>query len=193
MNKLIKNPQAESLKIIGCGLTNDDLKPFSVDEQGRMILSPQIFINAQAANLAVRPLQSSQDSLTIAPTTLDIRKLNGSRDGLKIFNNASATATESATISLLSTVNLLVTNVSNYRDNCFVVYNTSGLTIAADISLQLAPANISNLYRDDGSTFSLLGGNRLILVPSYASKFARIRVSSLLSLVNITVHYFGRT
>ncbi len=178
MNKSIYNTQAKCLKVTGCGQPpGGPPLPVAADSGGRMILSPELEIDVQSGGLNTRPLSPARDSVLISDGNLDIRALLGSRDAVKLFTRSSAFATQTEGLGILSTVNMLTTDTSRFGENAFIVYNTSGISVGVNVTLQLAPANIANYFTNDGTSFSLLGGNTLVLIPGKTMKFARVQVS----------------
>lgn len=72
------------------------------------------------------------------------------------------------------------------------MFNTSGLSVSVNITLQIAPTNTDAFYVNDGSTFNLIGQSSAIFVPTRFMKYARINVFAL-ALANVTVYYFYQT
>ena len=194
MNNQLKSLQARELRMTGIGMItgSTELEPMAADSMGRLILSPDLIIPVQSGGLSIRPLNDNQDSVTITASNLDIRNLAGTQDGLAFDRMLSAENSTTSQVPSLGTVRLLTTNVSAYRQNTFYVSNTSGFSIGVSVALEIAPADIDSYYMTDGSSFNLFGGDAMTFQPTRLLKYARIRVTSLLSLANITVYYFGR-
>ena len=193
MNGLIISPKARNLRMAGFGkyAENAPPAPVATDSAGRMILSPELDLQVQAAGLDIRPLQESRDSTAFTVSNLDIRDLSGSRDAVEFAQSASVSDVQSSQIPILGTVFFLPKDVSPYRQNAYYVRNTS-LSVGVTVTLEIGPQNADAFYVADSSAFSLLGGNTLLLVPSKLMRYARVRVSGLLSLANVTAYYFGR-
>ncbi len=194
MNNQMKSLQARELRMTGLGRItgSTELEPMAADSVGRLILSPDLTIQVQSGGLDIRPLSASQDSVTITASNLDIRNLSGTQDGLAFDRMLSLETSTTSQVPSLGTVRLLTTNVSIYRQNTFYVSNASGLAIGVSVALEIAPVDIDSYYMTDGSSFNLFGGDARTFQPTRLLKYARIRVTSLLSLANITVYYFGR-
>lgn len=194
MNNYIFNTQIKHLLMVGYGKSEPDglFAPVVTDSTGKMILSPDLTIEAEADALDIRHLNGIQDSSSVTVANLDIRDLAGTRDNLELFRQSFDTATESGVIVAASARNFLPRDISAYRGNTFYVRNTSALSVSVTVTLQIAPINDDNYYVNDGTSFNLIGGSTAIFQPSRLMKYARIRVSALL-LANVTVYYFGRT
>lgn len=196
MNKHIFDTKAGELSITGYGkdISDNIVIPIKTDSQGRMILSPDIIINAVSAppGLDIRPLDRMRDSAGITVQNLDIRALTGTVDGVTVAGLGSFVDSDSDQIGILTTTYLLPVDTSPYSRYSYLVKNTSGVSVGVNITLQAAPDNVANHYLDDGSSFSLLGGNMLILQPSVMMKFARVKITSLLSIANVQVYFFGQ-
>lgn len=193
MNNHIFNTRAKHLLMAGYGKSepDDSFIPIATDGGGRMILSPDLTIQAEANALDIRPLDWTRDSASITVSNLDIRDLTGTRDNLEVFSQSFAQASESAIFSLSSRV-FLPTDVSPYRKNTFYVRNSSALSVLVTVALQIAPINTESYYVADGSSFSLIGGSTVTFQPTRLMRYARILVTATL-LANITVYYFGQT
>ena len=194
LNSLIKSRRAEELQATGFGRSELDssVLPLATDSQGRMILSPGLDIAVQSSNLDIRNLAESSNGVSITVSNLDIRDLDGSRDSLVASHCLSVINSESGSVPILSTAYFLATNVGAHRQNTFYVSNVSGIVVGVTVALEIAPADIDSYYVAESSSFSLLGGETALLSPGRLMKYARVRVSALLALANITVYYFGR-
>ncbi|MEW8956697.1 DUF6385 domain-containing protein [Clostridium sp.] len=190
-NFLIFNntPSELNLAVYGSDI-GGNLKPFSTDSSGGLILSSSLSESIVANDLDIRNLNSSMDSVTISATDLDIRNLNGSQDSVKISNRTYAEDSDSGTIVALGTRIFLTKNISNYKNNSYLVRNTGG--VAVTITLQVAPIDSESYYVDDGSGFNLLAGGSRVFRPSVLMKYARIKVTAVL-LGSVTVNYFARS
>lgn len=145
-----------------------------------------------ANSLDVRNLNSLEDNITISATNLNIRNLNGEQDSVQMYNKSYIEDSESGDIIALGTRYFLTKNISNYKNNNYLVRNIGG--VAVTITLQIAPIDNDNYYVNDGSDFNLLSGSTKIFMPSKLMKFARIKVSALLVLGgSVTVKYFGQS
>lgn len=192
MNELIYNTE-EKLHVAGYAQTgNGVLTPFASDVSGRVLASQQQTLTISSAGLDIRPLDST-DSLSITVTELDIRNLFGATDSIQISGQSWEIDSNTQSVGILTTVYVLPKDMSKYRRNAFFVYNTSGVTVGADITLQISPVNSNAYYVDNGSTFSLLGGQKLILVPSIPLRYARVKITTLLAIASVTVVYMGVT
>ena len=190
INNLIFNQTPDLLASKIYGETATQSMHFATDSQGRMILSPTLNEAITASNLNIRNLTDARDAVTITTSNLDIRSLTGLQDSVTNYGSAYATASVTSSIPILGSVNLLPRDMAPYSQNTFIVINNLG--VAVTIQLQVAPADIDAYYTNDGGSTSLLGDSRLVLVPSVLMRYARVRATGLLSLGNITVHYFGR-
>ncbi len=194
MNGLIISPNAVKLRMGGFGKPEQDIPPIPIatDGQGRMILSPELDLQVQSNGLDIRPLVESSDSVTATASNLFIRGLDGVQDSLSFNREASVAANQTSSVPILSTVYFLPTDTGAYRQNTFYVRNTGLVSVAVTVTLEIAPVNDSAYYVTDSSSFSLVGGNTLVLSPTRLMRYARVRVSALLSLATVTVYYFGR-
>ncbi len=195
MNNLISNKNPKQLFMTGYGKSVSDnvLTSIATDDAGRMILSNELNIDTEANDLDIRPLNWGYDSATITIPSTDIRSLSGNRDAANLAQQSFVEANQSATIAILSTINLVTRDISQYSRNTFLVRNTSGISVSVNVSLQIAPINNDAYYINDGSSYSLIGGDIAVFQPTQLLRYARIRVSALLALANITVYYFGQT
>ena len=168
------------------------LETMAADGLGRLLLSPDITIPVQSSSLDIQSLSNSQDNVTITASNLDIRDLAGTQDRIAIGQMLSLTASVTSQVPSPGTVHLLTTNVSAYRQNAFYISNISGLSVGVSVALEIAPADIDSYYITDSSAFNLFGGDAMTLKPTKLLKYARIRITSLSSLANVSVYYFGR-
>jgi hypothetical protein len=189
MNNIIASNDASKLQAAVYGMQGTGLNPIAVDPLGKQIFSSPSIAQITAENFDIRNLSAARDRLSITARDLDIRNLNGSQDSINLYNRASAEASESGFILALATKNFLTRNVSMYRSNTYDVVNQGG--VAVTINLQLAPIDNDSYYINDGGTFNLLIGSRIVLEPSKLMKYARIRVSTLL-LGSVSVYYLGQ-
>ena len=191
INELIFNTRTSGLKTAVYGEYTGNAEAFKVDANGELILSPSIILNATANGLDIRPLSLLTDSAFITASNLDIRNLSGTQDTLQIFKKTFAEDTASGSIPAFGTSFFLTKDVSNFKNNTYIVRNTS-LSVAVTVTLQIAPIDSPNFYVDDGSSFSLLASSVTLFRPTRLMKYARIMVSALL-LGNVTVYYFGQS
>lgn len=195
LNGLIINPQAAELRVVGFGKPEQGVSPLPVatDSQGRMILSPGLDLQVQSSALDIRPLAENRDSVTCTAPELDLRGLTGQRDSLSLSRNASATASQTEQILVGGTVYFLPTDIGAYRQTTFYVSNV-GISVGVNVALEIAPRNTDSYYVTDISSGTLLGGQTVLLSPTRLMRYARIRVSAILTLLvaTVTVHFFGR-
>ncbi len=163
---------------------------FTTDSQGRMILSPSLHAAVTASNLNIHNLNPARDTAAITASNLDIRGLAGPGDSVSNWGSAYVQASQSSPVPILGTVYLLPRDMAPYSQNTFIASNNLG--VAVTIQLQIAPADNASYYINDGSSFSLLGNSRLVLVPSVLMRYARVMVTGLLSLGSVSVYYLGR-
>lgn len=194
MNRLIRNPRADRLRVTGYGLGPDEgLLPVRLDGDDRPVPSADNAWTIQAGNLGIRPLTHQADSALITAADLDVRSLSGNADAVQMSRQSSASASASAPVGLLIPVFFLPTDVSSMRQNAFVVANRALLGLSVRISLQIAPVNDDAYYVNDGSSYDLIAGGIQTFTPSKLMRWARIRVIALLSTAPVEVYYFGRT
>lgn len=195
LNELIISPRAVELRIVGFGKPEQGVSPLPVatDSQGRMILSPGLDPQVQSNALDIRPLAENRDSVTCTVSELSVRGLTGERDSLSISRKESATATQTDQILIGGTVYFLPTDIGAYRQTSFYVSNV-GLSVGVNVALEIAPQNTDSYYVTDVSSGVLLGGQTVLLSPTRLMRYARIRVSAILTLIvaTVTVHFFGR-
>lgn len=168
---------------------SQNVRIFTIDSDGKLILSPELSIDVVSDNLDLRSVNSTRDSITISATDFDIRSLNGTQDSVQIYNKSFVEDSDSGTILALGTRIFLTKNIGNYKNNIYVVRNTGG--VAVTLTLQIAPVDIDNYYINSGSQFNLLAGGIQIFTANNLMKYARISVSALL-LGSVTVYYFGQ-
>lgn len=194
MNPLVENSAAQ--RLCAGGFMRDpagDLIPPRFDASGRPVPSAQNFWTIQARALDIRPFSHHTDSAGITAPNVGIRALSGERDAVTLAQRRSAIASASSPVGLLLPVYFLPTDVSAMRQNVFVVVNRALLSLSVRITLQIAPVDSDNYYVNDGSSYDLIGGSTQPFVPSKLMRFARIRVSALISTATVEVYYFGRT
>ncbi|KUO72306.1 MAG: hypothetical protein APF81_21625 [Desulfosporosinus sp. BRH_c37] len=165
-------------------------KIFSIDSNGKLILSPLLTINVEASNLDIRNLNVTRDNAIITANDLDIRSLDGNQDSIQIYNKSYVEDFDSGTIVALGTRTFLTKDTSNYSKNIYLVRNTGG--VAVTVTLQIAPSNTESYFVNSGSQFDLIVGGATIFNPSNTLKYARIKVSALL-FGSVTVNYFGQS
>lgn len=191
MNLLISNRRPESLKLTPYGRQGGQSVPLQTDGQGRLILSPALTLPVAAEDLDIRALAPARDSVRITGTDVGVRALGGAQDSLSVKRADYAFAEQSVTVFLLPQV-ILTRDISPYKENIFRVRNT-GLSVGVLVQLQIAPADLSDYYVNDGSEFELIPGETLFFRPSRLMRYARVRVAALLALGStVNVQYFGR-
>lgn len=195
LNGLIISPRAAGLRMVGFGKPEQGVSPLPVatDSQGRMILSPGLDLQVQSSALDIRPLAQNRDSVACTAGELDLRGLTGQRDSLSLSRNASATASQTEQIFVGGTVYFLPVDIGPYRQTTFYVSNV-GLSVGVNVALEIAPRNTDSYYVTDISSGTLLGGQTVLLSPTRLMRYARIRVSAIITLLvaTVTVHFFGR-
>lgn len=194
MNRCATNNAADSLRITGLGIdSTEQLTSLAVDAYGRSVLSPENTYGVQSSGFKIRLLNDGTDSALMTGADIAIRSLRGNLDAVTWTRQSSVTASDSALVSLLTPVNFLPTDLSGTRQNAFVVANMAAVSLSVRIFLQIAPVNIDSYYVDDGTSFDLIGGGIATFVPSKLMRFARIRVTALISTASVEVYFFGRT
>ncbi len=191
LNSII-NTAENPLEFANFGKYQDSLIPTAVDAGGKLLFMNSV-MPVESDALDIRPLTEVTDLLSIAETDLEIRSLSGSTDSILLYAQSHASGSDGGIITPLSTRTFLPTDVSVFKSNCFYVSNLSGISVAVNVTLEIAPVNIGSYYLDDSVEFSLLGGSALLLEPSILMKYARVRISALLALAEVSVFYFGRT
>lgn len=189
INHQISN-RRPGLKAQILGREGGSLSAFRTDGQGRLLLAPGLAVPAAADGLDIRPLTPARDSLLIGGAGIDIRPLEGGTDSLARSQGRTAFAQASGSL-IIGAQYFLPRDISPYRTNIYRVQLT-GVSALAYVQLQIAPVDNGDYYVPDGGEFELLGGGVVFLQPTRLARYARVRVSALLSLGTITVHYFGR-
>lgn len=190
-NFIAFNNTPSDLKLAIYGTTSGgELKPFSSDSSGKLIISSSLTETVVANSLDIRNISSITDSITVTATTLNIRNLNGTQDSVKVYNRNFVEDSDSGTIVALGTRIFLPKNIGSYKNNIYLVRNTGG--VAVTITLQVSPIDSEAYYVDDGTGFSLLAGGSRLFKPSILMKYARIKVTAVL-LGSVTVNYFGQS
>ncbi|WP_027631869.1 DUF6385 domain-containing protein [Clostridium hydrogeniformans] len=190
-NFIAFNNTPSDLKLAIYGTTSGgELKPFSSDSSGKLIISSSLTETVVANSLDIRNISSITDSIAVTATTLNIRNLNGTQDSVKVYNRNFVEDSDSGTIVALGTRIFLSKNIGSYKNNIYLVRNTGG--VAVTITLQVAPIDSEAYYVDDGTGFSLLAGGSRLFKPSILMKYARIKVTAVL-LGSVTVNYFGQS
>lgn len=191
---LIGNNSANRLLAGGFGKDAEGaLKPLGVDELGKPFPSPQNLFSIRASGLSIRPLSHETDSAAIVGSGIGIRPLRAEEDSVAVASQASAFSSASSPVGLFVPVYFLPTDVSRMRQNAFVVANRALLSLSVRIVLQIAPVDDDDYYVNDGASYDLVGGGVQTFIPSKLMRFARIRVSALLSTATVEVYYFGRS
>ncbi|KGK90938.1 hypothetical protein DP73_05655 [Desulfosporosinus sp. HMP52] len=155
-----------------------------------MILSPLLLINIETTDLDLRNFNQVRDNVTLSASSLDIRNFDGARDSFQINRKFPVEDSDSGTIIALGTRTFLTKDISNYRNNYYLVINTGGVAVTA--TLQISPVDIDTYYVNSGSQFNILAGDKIIFSPNHLMKYARVSVSALL-LGSVIINYFGQS
>lgn len=110
MNNIITSNDASKLQAAVYGMQGTSLNPIAVNSLGKQIFSSPSIAQITAEDFDIRNLSSASDSLLITASDLDIRNLSGSQDSIKLYNRASAEASESGTIVALGSRNFVTRN-----------------------------------------------------------------------------------
>jgi hypothetical protein len=169
MNYSVFNNNPDSLRTSIYGYDGTQFRAVLVSTGGELMLSPNTTIAVTAADL-------------------DIRALSGTTDSVLVYGQNFVEDSISTTVPS-GTTYLLVKDISPYRQNSYFIRNNGSSSIT--VTLQVAPVNSDAYYVDNSSAQSVGASSNNITSVTIAMRYARLRVAASSSTA-VVAYYNGR-